>query len=240
MTTNNLDNYIILSLNQLASRSEIFDRLMLDMADSALLKGALFMAYFWYLWFRRDGDVTRRRRIVVASLIGAIIAAIVARSLQLALPIHDRPLHDAALNFVLPTGVNPDTLAHWNSFPSDHAMLFFALSAAVAAHSRLLGALASIWTLAVICLPRVYLGYHYPSDIVVGAGLGILVMVATHRLIGNSTLVRRIVGWEQSNARIFYGLAFLVTYELAFLFYDVRSLGADGYHLFRSVVLALA
>jgi undecaprenyl-diphosphatase len=234
------DETILAMLNQLAGRNESFDRLMLDLADSSMLKGALFMGCFWCLWFVRDGDVPARRRRVVTSIVGAIVTVLVSRSLQLALPLHERPLHNPDLNFVVPAGVNPETLSHWNSFPSDHAALFFALSVAIGFHSRLLAILASLWTLLIICLPRIYLGYHYPSDILAGALIGVLFMLATHRLIGGSALVRRVVGWELSHARAFYGLAFLVTYELAFLFYDVRSLASDGYHLVRSVVLALA
>jgi undecaprenyl-diphosphatase len=235
-----LDDSLLRWLNQFAGRNEAFDRLVVEIADSALLKGALFMAYFWYLWFRSDGDIRARRGAVVTSLIGAVIAAVVARSLQVFLPLHDRPLHDPGLHFTLPFGVNPETLNHWNSFPSDHAVLFFALSVAVAAQSRRLGIMAAVWTLVIVCLPRIYLGYHYPSDVVAGAVIGAVIMLATQRVIGAAAFVRGIVAWERSNARLFYGLAFLVTYEIAFLFFDVRSLGIGGYRLLRSMMLALA
>jgi undecaprenyl-diphosphatase len=238
MTT--FDASILAFLNQFAGRSPIFDHFVFDVADSALLKGALFMAYFWYAWFRGDGDATARRRAIVTALVGAVVAAILARSLQLLLPLHERPLHDPTLHFVVPSGVDPETLSHWSSFPSDHAVLFFALAVAVGFQSRGLGLLAAVWTLVVICLPRVYLGYHFPSDVVAGAAIGSVTMLATRWAIGDSFVVGRVLRWEETNARAFYGTAFIVTYELAFLFYDVRSLGADGYRLFRSVVASLA
>ena len=147
-------------LNQFAGRDPVFDRAILDIADSAILKGALFMAYFWHLWFSSTGDAATRRRGVVASLATAALVAVIARGLQIVLPLHERPLHAPDIQFVLPIGVNPETLNHWGSFPSDHAALFFALATAMFLEARRIGILAFIWTLVVICLPRLYLGYH--------------------------------------------------------------------------------
>src|SRR5207302_1847938 len=117
------DRTILLTLNQFAGKSEIFDKLMLDIADSAMLKGAVFMAYFWYVWFGGDSDTIARRKTVVISLVGVFVAALAARTLQLVLPLHGRPLHTSGIGFTLPSSVNPETLNLWNSFPSDHAVL---------------------------------------------------------------------------------------------------------------------
>jgi undecaprenyl-diphosphatase len=233
-----IDLPILSLLNQFAGRDELFDRAVLDIADSAAVKGALFMAYFWYLWFSRAENAEARRRGIVASLVAGAVAVLIARLLQIGLPLHERPLHSPDLQFVPPIGVNPETLNHWGSFPSDHAALFFALSTAIYLGSRRLGILAFLWTLFVVCLPRLYLGFHFPSDIVAGAILGSAVMLVLRPAIAHAAFTGRIVAWERVNPRAFYCLAFLVTYELAFLFYDVRSLGLDGYHLLKSVASA--
>lgn len=232
-----LDTATIQFFDQFADQSATFNRLVSDVCNSDLLKGGLFMAFFWWSWFRADGDVPARRRYVVLSIVGAIAVVIVARALQLVLPFHDRPLY-AATDFVLPAGVNPANLSHWNSLPSDHATLFFALSLAVWYEVRMLGYFAMLWTLVIICLPRVYLGYHYASDILAGAILGFGMMAIILHSMRNWKFTERIVSWESAHRAAFYGLAFFFTYETTILFYDVRQLFGDSFHVVRAVLVA--
>src|SRR5215204_5040749 len=67
-----------------------------------------------------------------------------------------------------PLGGAPSSL----SFPSAHATSSFAVATAMT-HVDPLGALAFVLALA-LALGRPYLGMHYPSDVLVGAGLGVL------------------------------------------------------------------
>jgi undecaprenyl-diphosphatase len=234
------DGLIIGFLSQFAQRDPAFDRLVVDIADSALLKGGLFMGYFWWLWFKTDNDTLARRQAILTSIAGAVAAVAISRILQRLLPYHDRPLHAAGLGFVLPAGVNPDTLNDWNSFPSDHAALFFALSTAIWYQSRPLGYVAGLWTLFVICLPRIYLGYHYPSDILGGAVLGVGVMVAAVIWGRVAPWPGRVVRWSVAHQTAFYCIAFLATYEITVLFYDLRALAQDSLGILKSVMVAAA
>jgi undecaprenyl-diphosphatase len=67
-----------------------------------------------------------------------------------------------------PLGGAPNSL----SFPSAHATSSFAVATAMA-RVEPLGALAFVLALA-LALGRPYLGMHYPSDVLVGALLGIV------------------------------------------------------------------
>lgn len=232
-----IDHNTIHFLNQFADKSPAFDQFVHDAEDSSLLKGGLFMAYFWWSWFRGDGDIAARRRSVLAAIGGGLIAVLIARILQLSLPYHDRPLH-AEIGFVLPVGVNPQTLSDWNSMPSDHAALFFALSIAIWFESHVMGYVAMFWTF-LICLARVYLGYHYPSDIVGGLILGAAVMVPFHRYARDGRVTNAILRWEEAHRTAFYCIAFLGSYELAILFYDLRQLASDSFHVLKTVMIAL-
>jgi membrane-associated phospholipid phosphatase len=67
-----------------------------------------------------------------------------------------------------PLGGAPSSL----SFPSAHATSSFAVATAMTRVAPL-GALAFALAV-VICLGRPYLGMHYPSDVLVGAALGVI------------------------------------------------------------------
>lgn len=80
-------------------------------------------------------------------------------------------------------------LPHSYSFPSGHALLSLCLwgtlAALLTARSRSLGVRFAVWTLAValigpIGFSRIYLGVHYPSDVLAGyaAGLAWVTIVA--------------------------------------------------------------
>ncbi len=226
-----LDERFVHVINQFAAKSAVFDGTMYDLADATILQGGLFMAYFWWAWLRTDAPIMRRRQDIMISIAGAIAAAIISRARQVTLPFHARPLHTAALHFVVPLGVNPQTLNTWSSMPSDHAAIYFALATAIWYQWRAMGYAAMVWTFVFGLIPRIYLGYHWPSDIIAGCVCGLAVMVLAWRLVPRADFLARVAAWERSHRMIFYPAAFLLTYEVAILFYDVRHLVKDGYDL---------
>ncbi len=68
------------------------------------------------------------------------------------------------------------------SFPSGHAMFFFALSTAVYLYEKKWG-IAFLVASGVIGLARVASGVHYPSDVVAGALLGALTAYLVNLLV---------------------------------------------------------
>lgn len=234
------DHRLLLWLNQFAGDNAALDRFIYNLADSAMLKGGVFMAFLWWQWFRHDDATVQRRQTILTALAGAIAAIGIARVLQIALPFRARPLHNPELGLGSPVGVNPDTLDGWSSFPSDHAVLFFALAVAVWRLSRPLGLLAFLWSAIAICLPRVYLGYHYATDILAGAVVGIVTMHLTFAILRPQLLARPLLRWEARHATSFYCLAFLATLELAVLFQDVRQLASDSLGLVHHLTVTSA
>ena len=83
------------------------------------------------------------------------------------------------------------------SFPSNHAVVAMALAVGILLTWRRLG-IAAILLALVVCYSRVFLGEHYPHDVVVGAMLGaavsLLVALALSGVI--TTLVRRLRGYR--------------------------------------------
>ena len=227
------DQALTLWLNQPAGRSLLLDKVMSDIAESELLKGAAFMALYWWLWFERRLD----KRYVVIAIIGAVAAVILSRVLQFTLPFHQRPLLTPGLDLHQPLSVRADTYNPFSSFPSDTATLFFALAVPLWARSKALGVAAMTWTIVVICVPRAYLGIHYVSDVLGGIVLGIAFMAIFCPLLGRTRIPDRVVAFSALRPELFYPLAFIVTFELSILFYDLRQLGLDAVHLAKALAV---
>ncbi|HKV00137.1 MAG TPA: phosphatase PAP2 family protein [Vineibacter sp.] len=218
-----IDRTITQDINQVVGHAPIADLFIFYLADMNLLKGVLFMAVAWYFWFRGD-DIVRSH--VVNMLVIALLAVAVGRLLQSSLPARLRPLDDPSLGLLLPAHVSPAVLRNWSSFPSDHATLFFAMSAALAPISRRVAWAAAIWTAIIICLPRLYLGFHYASDLIGGALIGTAVAVIYLRL-PSQRFSHAVVRLGKFSPGLFYAAGFVFTYELSILMGDIRQLGAQ-------------
>lgn len=131
---------------------------------------------------------------------------------------------------------NAEWMHDWSSFPSDHAALYFALATGLWLANRRWGAVALAWTLMVICVPRIYVGMHYASDIVAGAVLGIVVMLAATRLPRRFTYPA--LHFEKARTSWFYGAAFLLTFEIAYNFVNLRTLGSQALKSARILLIS--
>jgi undecaprenyl-diphosphatase len=120
--------------------------------------------------------------------------------------------------------VAPDALRSWSSFPSDHAMVFFAMSTGLWYVSKTWGAVSSLYVAFVIALPRIYLGYHYPTDIIGGAVLGGLFAVAANSAPVRHRLAAPALRWLHAHPASFYTTFLLFSQGLATLFDAVRHL----------------
>jgi len=73
------------------------------------------------------------------------------------------------------------------SFPSGHAAFYFALSFVIFLYNKKIGSvfLAAAFLISIV---RIFVGVHWPSDIVVGALIGIVSGLVVNRLAGRSKL----------------------------------------------------
>jgi len=231
------DRALTLYANQFAGRSIVLDKFVYDIADLPLLNGGVFLAAFSWLWFEADeSGVYAQRRNVVAALLAVIGVAGAAKLLKVLLPFRYRPLNDPDLGLRLPFGVDPTSFNHFSAFPSGHAILYFALSVPLWMRSRWLGAAAAVWTLLAICLPLLYLGDHWASDIVTGAVVGVALMFLLSRLIGATGLPDQVVSFSATHPPAFYAIAWLVALEIAVRFGDVEAFFSDAARLARALL----
>lgn len=225
---NGLDFAIAWFFNQFVRRSWVFDQAVAFLSVNHLVKGGVLMAIFWWVWYRSgDKDLgDRGRDHMIATLLSCGVALAVARFMVLTFPYRERPLHEPALQLTLPYGVAESALDKLSSFPSDHATLFFALATGMFFVSRRLGIATLAYTTIAIALPRLYLGLHYMSDIVVGGLIGSLVAIAGNMLLPRGRLVQAVKRMSVSTPQFFYPVLFLVTYQIADLFENSRIMVA--------------
>jgi undecaprenyl-diphosphatase len=238
-----IDLTVLHWVNSHARIDPVFDRAVARIADANFFKGGFLFTYLWWLWFQKASESRDYRSEVLRIFTGVIAALTVARALQIFLPGRNRPIHEPSVGFVLPYGADSHILEHWNSFPSDHAVIFFAIATAIWMHSRMWGGLACLWVLVFACLTRIYLGYHYPSDVVAGAAVGTTIMAVAYAVPTNSAsrwTADRIFRLEQLHPSIFYPLAFVAIYQLVTLLNTVRSAGRAAGTLLKTTLHTLA
>jgi membrane-associated phospholipid phosphatase len=189
-----------------------------------LLKGGLFLAIYWYIWFLASPDRDRRRKAIITILTGALLALAASRIIANFAPYRIRPMYDLNLQhnpYSFPTSPH---LIDWSAFPSDTAAFFSALAFGLAYLSRRLTIPLILYVAGWICLPRMFLGVHYASDVVAGAAIGIVLVWASLK-VGwlQSVFAMRLLAFAKAKPEVFYAAAFLASFEMGVLFDDIRG-----------------
>ena len=220
------DVSILEFLNRFSRHSWLFDQVVSAFEGEALLKGGILTAFLWWGWFRESSRKDVERAILIAGTFSAIVSLAVCRVLAYILPYRQRPIFVPELHFRLPLGVDPSTLITWSSFPSDHAGLFFSLATTLFFISRRAGIVAGIYTAAFVCFPRVYVGYHFPSDILAGAVIGIAAtsLILQHTI--RDLVARGPLRIFRARPVVFYVLAYIGSLLLTTNFDLIRRAGA--------------
>ena len=165
----NIDLNFFFFLNNIAGRSHTI--------DSGIVYLAEYLAYFLVIVFLLLLFASKhsvREKVTIA--IAAFLSAAVARGF----------VTEAIRHFVhrprpfVTHQVNQLIVESSYSFPSGHAMFFFAFSTAVYMYNKKSGTWFLIAS-TLLCLARIAAGVHYPSDILGGAVLGAATAWATVR-----------------------------------------------------------
>jgi undecaprenyl-diphosphatase len=153
-------------INGLAGQSGIADHVMIFAAKDLILVAAVVLVALWF-W---PGSLSRRaanQRLVLAAAVSALVALAVGALIGHLHPearpfVTDRTTHQLI-------GHAPD-----NGLPSDHALAGFAIGGTVVWWRRLVGGVLLAAAL-VVGFARVYVGIHWPGDILAGAAVGLAV-----------------------------------------------------------------
>jgi len=218
------DAWIVHALNAWVGSAPRFDNILHLLNGNPLLKGIPFVTLLWWLGGQERQNGAYEVGFLARSLGGLLCALVVARILQNHGPEHLRPISDPTLGLRAFMENDPNYFQKLNSFPSDHAVIFFALSLAIFARRAKIGLAAFAWSFFFICLPRVYFGYHYPSDILAGAALGVAIMAAFIYVPVPSFIGRKIERFSELYPGIPHGAMFVVSAESAVNFDHLRDL----------------
>ena len=172
---------------------------------------------FWFLWFYPSESKEHARQKLLATIATAVVAISSGRFLATALPFRLRPKFDPAVVDLITT----PRFSEWSSFPSDHAVLFFSLALCFLMINRVAGVLALLHATLIVSLPRIILGFHWPSDILGGFFIAMLVVFVTlipiSKFVGRTRLLPTMLRYEQ----FLYPFMFLITFQIATMFDSV-------------------
>jgi membrane-associated phospholipid phosphatase len=230
-----LDDMLSIMVNGMALRSYGLDRVVVSFSDNVLVKGFPAVAAFFYAWFQTEskaGDhkISSDRQTLLFTLLICAPAIVAARALAVALPFRGRPIFNPNLHLKVAHTFDPSILLSWSSFPSDHMVLFCALATGVAMVSWRAGMFSFAHALLIIGFPRLYLGVHYTSDLLVGALIG-----CGFAYLANWTAIRSLVTrpglrLQQYSPGLFYAALFYLAAETANMYDQFRMLATAGSH----------
>jgi membrane-associated phospholipid phosphatase len=188
------------ALAKFLGRHPLFDYSIQSAIHHHVLGGIPFAGTIFYFWVRaerehRQGDLRRLITILLGSLVTIALALCAAKMLS-----WPPPRNLPGLAHLYPTYLFPDV--NTNSFPSDSTALFTSIAIGILSLNRIAGGLLLAAVPLLISLPRMYVGGHYPTDVLAGFLIG-LVGYAIARVAFERTLSTRILamgtrpGWRR-------------------------------------------
>jgi undecaprenyl-diphosphatase len=157
--------------------------------DGVALFGLLLLAGWWVA--RRSGD-PRRMALALWAGIATVVAVAVNQPIV-------NSVHEARPYSVLPHIL---VLAHRSadpSFPSDHATMAGAVAVGLFLVSRRLGVVATAAAL-LMAFARVYVGAHWPRDVIAGLILGAAVALVGHLVA--APVLTRAISWASNRTSL--------------------------------------
>ncbi|KAA1010635.1 phosphatase PAP2 family protein [Paraburkholderia panacisoli] len=221
---NGFDLTILTFLTQHAFGAGLMTKAIKAIAGFYMFKGLVFVPILCWIWFKPPKRGEWDREVVIATLASGILALVLGRLLAHYLPFRVRPIYNPDLHLLFPAAEGEHELRLWSSFPSDHAMMWMSVATGIFLISVRVGIPAILYTAIFICAPRVYLGLHYPTDVIAGALIGVVTTYVITRDFIRRPLTAPILRWINKWPGFGYAMAFVVCFELVTQMDEIRIL----------------
>ncbi|MER2256382.1 MAG: undecaprenyl-diphosphatase [Priestia megaterium] len=174
---NSVDYTIFHAVNQYASHVKPLDSLMVFFADYA--QYVLIVLLGLFLLINKNGS-----RVVAFQALCACATGVIINKVISLFAYRDRPFISHHVNQLIDHAAN-------SSFPSDHATSALVITFTIWLHFKRSG---RMWVFmgALIAFSRVWVGVHYPFDVLTGAILGCVLALFIHYVIFNTKIMRAI------------------------------------------------
>ncbi|MCH8821481.1 phosphatase PAP2 family protein [Patescibacteria group bacterium] len=162
----NIDQNLFLFINSFVGKSPFFDGFAKLMVNEFFIPTTLSLILFgiWFYWDNpKDKDL--KQKYVVSGILAVILASTAVVSLINNIFQRLRPFEVLDVNLLFYTPTDP-------SFPSNATVVVFALATAIYLAEKRWGWIA-LFLAGFYGFLRIFVGIHFPLDIIVGAIIGI-------------------------------------------------------------------
>ncbi|MFE4094338.1 undecaprenyl-diphosphatase [Priestia sp. YIM B13545] len=170
-----MDYKIFRIINQLAGRYSVLDMLMVLISNKVRY---LFAFVLMLMWFRGYSQ----RKVTVYAVISATFTLLTNVLIQ-CFYFKPRPFMKRRVGILIPSKMN-------SAFLSKHTLLATAVSTSILLHERVIGAV--MWGVSLLTgFSRIWVGHHYPSDIIRSLFVGSLTSIIVEKVFGSLKIMNR-------------------------------------------------
>lgn len=188
------------------------------------------------MWFSvKHGSVNYRHgRVAVLLMLLSLLPAYASARLLQHVVTRPRPIVAVELTPALNAPLWEETkvtFSHWGSLPSDHSVLMTITGITLFGLSRRVAMCFTLFCLLFFCC-RIATGYHWPSDMVAGVGIGAAVsaLMLASRSIVEKLLARVVILFDRFPPLLYcMGFSFLV--DLSSGFYYTQMIVRQAFHV---------
>ena len=183
------DIWFVTALAKILGRYPLFDLIIQSAIRHNILGGFWFAAALYVFWLQAARENQQKTRIRILTILAGTVLAILLTILAGATFSWPPPIRNTGMSGLFPTHIdrNPNT----NCFPSQSTALYASVAAGVYSLHKWTGTFLWVAVGFFVALPRMYVGGHYFTDVVVGLLLAWL-GYATARYLLESRVTSRL------------------------------------------------